>query len=92
MTTRVHDNAALSRFELAEDGEVAVAAYELAGKVITFTHTVVPRALRGRGVAGRLVAAALEQVRASGLKVIPACSFVAGYMAEHAETRDLLAG
>ena len=48
-------------------------------------------ALRGQGVAGRLVAGALEQVRARGLRVVPACSYVAAYMAKHADTRDLLA-
>ena len=91
MTGGVRDNAAESRFELAEGGEVAVAAYELAGDVVTFTHTVVPPALRGRGVAGRLVAGALAEVRARGLKIVPACSYVADYVAKHPEARDLLA-
>lgn len=88
----VHDNMAESRYELAEAGETSFAAYELSGEVMTFTHTVVPPALRGRGIAGRLVAGALDDAQARGLKVVPACSYVARYIADRPELRDLLAG
>jgi predicted GNAT family acetyltransferase len=87
----IHHDADRRRYELAEAGGTAFAEYELAGPVITFTHTVVPAALRGRGIAGRLVAGALEDVRARGLKVVPACSYVARHIADHPDTQDLLA-
>lgn len=86
-----HHDAARSRYELVEAGGTAFADYERSGGVVTFTHTVVPEALRGRGIAGRLVAAALEDVRARGLTLVPACSYVARYVEDHPETRDLLA-
>lgn len=89
--TAVHDNAALSRFELAVEGETAIACYRLSPGLITFTHTEVPVPLRNRGIASRLVHDVLEQVRARGLKVVPRCPFVRRYMAEHAEFQDLLA-
>jgi predicted GNAT family acetyltransferase len=87
----VHDNTALSRFELDAEGETAVAYYRLSPGTITFTHTEVPPPLRNRGIASRLVQGALQEVRARGLKAVPLCSFVRRYIAEHAEFQDLLA-
>jgi predicted GNAT family acetyltransferase len=87
----VIDNRDASRYELVEDGHKAVAAYQLAGDTITFTHTIVPEALQGRGVASRLIKAALDDVRARGLKVVAQCPFVAAYIERHPEERDLLA-
>ena len=87
----VRNDAAAGRYELDAGGAVAFAAYERAGDVVTFTHTVVPEAARGGGVATRLIAGALADVRARGLRIVPRCSFVARHVAAHPETRDLLA-
>ncbi|MEG3088474.1 GNAT family N-acetyltransferase [Sphingomonas sp. PB4P5] len=84
------DNLAKSRFELIEDDQTAFAAYELEGKTIAFAHTIVPPALEGRGIASRLIAYALGEARARGLKVRPECSFVAAFIERHPETQDLL--
>jgi predicted GNAT family acetyltransferase len=86
-----HDNPAKSRFELIENGQTAFAAYEIEGETIAFTHTIVPPALEGQGVASRLIAHALGEARARDLKVRPECSFVAAYIERHPETQDLLA-
>lgn len=83
-------NAAASRFETHAGGELSVADYELIDGVMWMTHTSVPSSLRGQGVAARLVEAALAHARAQGLKVRPACSYVASYMRRHPETLDLL--
>ena len=87
----VSDNAAEERYELAVNGEIAFAAYRLHGRTIMFTHTEVPAALQGQGVGGRLVGAMLDDARRRGLRVVPACSFVAGYIERHPDTQDLLA-
>jgi len=87
----VRDNAAAHRFEKIVDHHAAVATYSLAGDVITFEHTVVPEALRGRGIARELVEAALASVRERGLKVVPRCEVFDAYMRKHPETHDLLA-
>jgi predicted GNAT family acetyltransferase len=89
--SEVVDNKDANRFELVEDGHKAVSAYKLAGDVITFTHTIVPKELQGRGIASRLIKAALDDVRARGLKVVAQCPFVAAYIEKHPEERDLLA-
>lgn len=90
MADQVRNNAAQNRFELDADGGTAVAYYRLTPGLITFTHTETPFALRGRGVASRLVRSALEAARAQGLKVVPACAFVGAYIAKHPEFGDLL--
>lgn len=87
----VRDNKAEQEFELVVDGHRALAAYQMEGDTIVFTHTVVPKAIEGRGVASRLIRAALDSARDQGLKVVPQCPFVAAYMQRHPETRDLLA-
>lgn len=91
MTNEVTNNEAERRYELEVDGGLAVAAYRLGDQRITFTHTEVPGALEGRGIGSKLIAAALDDVRARDLKVIPACPFVKHYMDEHPEVQDLLA-
>lgn len=87
----VRDNTNHHRFELVEDGHLAFAEYRLDGDVMTFTHTIVPPEIGGRGVASTLIGAALAQVRQRGLKVVPQCSFVAAYIQRHPEVSDLLA-
>ena len=87
----VRDNRAEAEFELVVDGHKAVAAYQREGGAIVFTHTHVPAAIEGRGVASKLIRGALDAVRDAGLKVVPQCSFVRAYMQRHPETRDLLA-
>jgi uncharacterized protein len=87
----VRNNRAENRFELKTEEATAIAAYRRHGQLITFTHTEVPAALEGQGIGTRLIAGALVQVRAEGLKVVPVCSFVRRYFESHDEVQDLLA-
>jgi predicted GNAT family acetyltransferase len=91
MPSDVRDNPALSRFELDAGDVTAVMNYTIAGNVITLLHTETPPQARGRGIASLLVAGALEDVRARGLKIVPRCAFVRAYVTKHPEYRDLLA-
>jgi predicted GNAT family acetyltransferase len=68
-----------------------MAHYKLAPGVITFTHTLVPKELEGRGIGSKLARGALDAARAQGLKVVPKCPFIAGYIGKHAEYADLVA-
>jgi predicted GNAT family acetyltransferase len=86
----VQDNPQRRRFEIHQDGHVAFAEYDLEPGVITFTHTLVPPALEGRGLASALAVAALGSARARGLKVVAKCEFFAGYISRHPEVQDLL--
>lgn len=88
----VRHNAAESRYELVLDGSLAVAAYlTRTDGARVLTHTYVPEALRGRGVAERLARAALADARAEGRKVVPECSYMARFIQRHAaEFGDLV--
>lgn len=90
MTEVVH-NQARRRFEIAlDDGEFAFADYRLEGGSVIFPHTVVPPAHEGRGLASALAKESLDWARASGLKIVPACSFYRSYLQRHPEYGDLL--
>jgi uncharacterized protein len=80
-----------SRYSATVDGALAVADYHREGNVIAFTHTEVPPAIQGRGVASALAQRALDDARAAGARVIPACEFFARYMEGHPEYDDLRA-
>ena len=71
------------RFQMEVEGRRCELDYEVQGKRVVFTHTGVPPALQGRGLAAQLVAAGLAWARAEGLQVVPACSYVAAYMKRH---------
>jgi predicted GNAT family acetyltransferase len=81
-----------SRYEYLVDGRrLGVAAYRLSGDTVEMHHTEVDPGHRGQGIAAVLVAGALDDVRARGLRVVPTCWYVAQFVDEHPEYRDLLA-
>ena len=80
-----------SRYVLRQGGNtVAHADYTLQDGIITFTHTKVEPALEGQGVGSKLAAFALQDARKRGLRVVAACSFIAGYIDQHPEYASLL--
>ena len=89
----VVDNAAEERFEArTPDGEVAgFAAYVRQPGQVVFTHTEVDDAYAGHGIGSTLARGALDQVRASGQKVVPLCPFVRAFVQLHEEYQDLVA-
>jgi predicted GNAT family acetyltransferase len=80
----VHD-AAKRRFEARVDGELCRLDYRIDGDVLTINHTEVPPSLGGRGIAGKLVAAAVAYARGAKLSVVPNCSYARAWLAKHPE-------
>src|SRR5439155_24062006 len=80
------------RFDIHYGDQMARLAYHVRGRTIVYTHTVVPLALEGHGIAGRLASAALDYARDRGLAVVPLCPYVADYIGKHPEYEDLVAG
>jgi predicted GNAT family acetyltransferase len=91
MSEQVTDNAARHRYELTVDGQTAFANYRREDGKLVIPYVEAPPALRGTGVAGRLMQGVLAQARADGLKVVPLCGYASAYMRRHAEYADLLA-
>ena len=65
--------------------------YVKRGDVLTAEHTLVPTAIGGRGIAGKLVEALIADAREHGWKIVPECSYVAAAFKRHPEWADLLA-
>src|ERR1700675_1677251 len=82
MSTINHDTGA-HRFTTEVDGSHAELDYTLADGVMTITHTRVPPAIGGRGIAAQLMEAALGAARAAGWSVNPACSYAKAYLEKH---------
>lgn len=87
----VEHNAGARRFELRYGDSMARLEYYPRGDTIIYTHTAVPPALEGHGIAGRLAKEALDYARKRGLKVVPLCPYVADYIEKHPDYADLVA-
>lgn len=87
----VQDVPARHRYE-ATVGEdlLGVAVYERDADVVVLTHTVVEPSAEGQGIGSALASAALEAARAEGRRVVPQCSFMAGWIDDHPEYADLV--
>ena len=82
MSTINHDTGA-HRFTTEVDGSHGELDYTLADGVMTITHTRVPPAIGGRGIAAQLTEAALGAARAAGWSVNPVCSYAKAYLEKH---------
>jgi predicted GNAT family acetyltransferase len=86
----VENNEPAKRFEAQVDGNVAFLQYHYSKGSLVFTHTEVPPALEGQGLAGKLARTALEYAQSHQLTVIPLCPFVASYIRKHPEYQSLV--
>lgn len=87
----VVDDKEQSRYEVHLDGEtVAIADYVKAPDTVSFTHTETFEGHKGQGLAGLMIDRALRDAQAEGLAVIPFCSFVSDYIAQHEEFLGLV--
>lgn len=90
MALNIHHDPGAREFSVDVDGYVGVLNYDLRGNTMTITHTLVPEAIGGRGIAAELTRFALETARAKGWKVVSMCSYAAVYLRRHPEFNDLL--
>ena len=92
MATSVQHNRAASRYELVlDDRVIGVADYERVRDTVVFPHTEIEVSLRGQGFGAELVRGALDDVRREGGNVVAHCWYVAEFISDHPEYRDLLA-
>lgn len=84
----VVDNPAEQRFELRDgaEGEVlGLAEYRPGGESLIIAHVEVTAGNEGKGLAGKLMAGLLEQLRAKGTTVLPICPYADAYIRRHPE-------
>lgn len=85
------------QYEITVDGvRAGLAAYldigdtgDTGGQRV-FHHTEIDKTFGGRGLGTVLIAAALADTRAAGKRIVPTCSFVEAYVAEHPEYADVV--
>jgi predicted GNAT family acetyltransferase len=89
---RVADNPAEEQYEVrVGDALAGTLAYALDTDRITLIHTEVDPAFEGQGLGSKLAAAALDDARARGLRVVVECPFVLSYVRRHRDRyADLL--
>ena len=90
MSSNVQHDSCKRQFFVEIEGLRSVVDYQLDGEVMTIAHTGVPAELGGRGIAGELMRAAFTVAREQRWKVIPACSYAAGWVEKHPDFKDLL--
>lgn len=84
----IHDKQNLS-FVIKVDNLSSYVAYSLVEGVMELYTTYTPPQLRGRGLAERVVRAALEYAKENNLRVIPSCSYVRIFIERHPEYKSL---
>jgi uncharacterized protein len=91
---RVENGSGRSRYvyDLPDGSTAALDFFEVPQGVVTIDHTETPVKHRNRGIGGALVARAVDDFRAAGKKVIPACPFAYREFRLHPEWGDLLVG
>lgn len=91
-TIDVQDIQDQHRYEARIEGDLAgVVEYRRAGAQVVLIHTEVDPAFEGKGVGSALARAALDDVRARGVRVVPECTYIAGWIAKHDDYADLVA-
>jgi predicted GNAT family acetyltransferase len=71
---------------------VAVVAFpRVADHVVNIDHTFVDSSLRGQGIAGMLMEAAVAYFRENNLKAKLSCSYAVKWFEEHPECGDVVA-
>lgn len=90
---KVQKNTDSQAYEAVVDGQVVgMIVYHTphGGQRVTLSHTIVTPEYRGRGIATRLVEHALDDLRTQDLKLTNYCTFVADYIADHPEYKELV--
>lgn len=89
----VQKNDDSGSYEAVVDGQVVgmIVYHTPSGdQRVTFSHTIIDPGYRGQGIATRLVKHALDDLRTRGLKLTNYCSFVADFIADHPEYKELV--
>ena len=82
-TDGIVDTPDEDRFLHVEDGHEAQLVYRAEPGRLVLVHTEVPKELGGRGLAGKLVQAAVERAERTGETVAPWCPYARKWLQDH---------
>lgn len=74
-----------------DDGSKAWLSFREEGGRLYLLETYTPEKYRGRGYAAKLVEAAVRDAEATGLKIVPICSYSIYYFLKNKDARKVLA-
>lgn len=74
-------------FILILDGYTARVDYIITDHELDIRHTIVPKAIGGRGIASALVQTAYDYARKQGLRSVATCSYAFKWLEKHPEYR-----
>lgn len=87
----IRDDPEEKAYVIDVDGRRAgKAEYRSRDDLKVFVHTEIDDEFEGMGLGTRLVKYALDDVRASGGRMVPLCPFFAAYLKRHPEYEDLV--
>ncbi|MCS7052939.1 MAG: N-acetyltransferase [Ignavibacterium sp.] len=83
-------NSKEKSFLIQIENDIAYVSYNLNNEVMDLYTTYTPPQLRGKGLAEKVVRAALEYAKSNNLKIIPSCSYVKVFLERHPEYKSLV--
>ena len=78
----IHDKHK-SQFIITIDNKEAYVDYNIEDNRMNLYHTYTDPELRGKGLAAKVVIAALQYARKNNLKVEPGCTYVQSFISRH---------
>jgi len=85
----LRDNTEAGQYELDIGGGTVFARYRRQDGVLTILWVEAPPVLRGTGAAGRLMKLVAQEARDRAWRIVPVCSYAAGWLRRSPEFRDL---
>ena len=81
-----------NKIEYEENGDIlAEISFPAEGyDTVDICHTYVNDALRGQGIAGKLMECAVNEIRRTNRKAIPTCSYAVKWFEQHNDYVDVL--
>jgi len=88
-----HDTKAMRFFRVYEQGECEITYTMPKPNVMSIDHTVVPKALEGKGIAAEMATFALDYAQSKSYKVVPVCSYIEAFInKKKSQYGDLVTG
>ncbi len=91
MAYQLVHNVKENKYEYHIDDYVAYVTYDDQHGEMHLTHTVVPEALSGKGLAKMLLEDVLKQIKADNKKAVPQCSYIVRYKEKYPESHHYFA-